>query len=227
MDNEREKLTDYEARLKSMYDYDFEQTLQTADGLREKVTDDGEICPFWGDTVVFKFPEDIQSILSQLQKKLYDICGDILAEPLHSRFFHMTLHDLDHVFGCDKRWDNTCSRVKEILNDFDDGEISLRPVRVFSMARTSIVIGYIPADNRSFDLLMDWYEAFEKADLFPISYHPTFHITMAYYRPGCHDTRPLSDALACMQDEQLPSLTLKKKDLEYWRFKDMNNYFAV
>lgn len=225
--NHRESLEEYKIRTQFMQENYLKETMQTSPGLSEKVSPDGHFRPFWGDTIVFQLDEDVKFSLKQIQEQLYESCGDLLADPLDPELFHLTLHDLDHVWGCDSRWDDTCWKAKKILGNLPDGEVMLTPVSVFSMVNTSLVLGFQPSDEESCHRIMDWYEAFEDERLFPLNCFPTFHITLAYYRPGCHRTENLLVVLKEIGNEPLPFLLLKKEDLVYWRFKDMNYYYRI
>lgn len=224
-DFKRETLNMYKERTAFMRHNYLDSFMQTNPKLEEKVDYCGKFKAFWGDTVVFKIDSQARDMIHFVQDKLYSCCRNILATPLSSEQFHMTLHDLDHWFGCDKRWEYTQKKAENIISKLNDGKVHLKPVCVFPMVNTSLVIGYIPADSQSCFRLMEWFSAFEEAELFPLSYPPTFHVTIAYFRPGFHDSHHLISFINHLEDELLPSLNFSKSDLVYWRFTDMNHYF--
>lgn len=192
--------------------------------IAQKIKADGSFLPFWGDTILFYLSPDAVQTLSAVQQKLHE-SGIPLSNKLNPNQFHMTLHDLDHTMGCDKRWDTTKQQAERILRELEDGTVQLTPVAAFPMMNTSIVIGYRPVTESDCRLLMDWCNAFEP--LFSYG-QPTFHVTLAYFRPG--DTgkmgmEDLKSALDAVNQTPFPILRLSKNDLVYQRFYDMNWYF--
>lgn len=193
--------------------------------VEQKVNADGSYKPFWGDTMLFYLKPDAVEALSAVQHKLHE-SGIPLSDRLNPKQFHMTLHDLDHAMGCDKRWDETKQQAERILETLEDGTVQLAPVSAFPMMNTSIVIGYRPATESDCRLLMQWCNAFEP--LFSYG-QPTFHVTLAYFRPGNAgqmEMTALKSALNSVNTMPLPTLKLAKNDLRYQRFYDMNCYFG-
>lgn len=191
----------------------------------QKIKADGSFLPFWGDTMLFYLSPDAVQTLSAVQQKLHE-SGIPLSNRLKSNQFHMTLHDLDHTMGCDKRWDATKQQVERILESLEDGTVQLTPVAAFPMMNTSIVIGFRPETENDCRLLMEWCNGFEP--LFAYG-QPTFHVTLAYFRPGDAgqmEMTALKSALDAVNQMPLPILKLSKHDLVYQRFYDMNCYFA-
>ena len=70
--------------------------------VEQKVNSDGSYKPFWGDTMLFYLNQDAVEVLSVAQRKLHE-SGIPLSDRLNPKQFHITLHDLDHTMGCDKR----------------------------------------------------------------------------------------------------------------------------
>lgn len=193
--------------------------------VEQKVNVDGSYKPFWGDTMLFYLNPDTVEALSAAQRKLHE-SGIPLSKELNPNQFHMTLHDLDHTFGCDRRWDTTKQQAERILETLEDGTVQLAPVSAFPMMNTSIVVGYRPKTENDCRLLMEWCNGFEP--LFSYG-QPTFHVTLAYFRPGDAgqmEMTALKSALDAVNQMPLPILKLSKHDLLYQRFYDMNCYFG-
>lgn len=193
--------------------------------VEQKVAADGSYKPFWGDTMLFYLKMDAVQALTAAQQKLYE-SGIPLSDMLNPGQFHMTLHDLDHTMGCDKRWEPTKQRAESILSTLEDGTVRLTPVSVFPMMNTSIVVGYRPERERDCRIFMEWCSAFEP--LFSYG-QPTFHVTLAYFCPGDMgrmDMDSLKAALDAVNRMPLPILEFSKNDLVYQRFYDMNCYFG-
>ena len=191
----------------------------------QKVSDDGGYKPFWGDTMLFWLDNTAISALTDIQQKLYNE-GLVLAKPLNSQQLHMTLHDLSHTMGCDRHWDEIRAAAEAILSDLKNAEVALEPVRLFPMMNTSIVAGYRPATEEDCRVLMEWYRAFDT--LFSYG-QPTFHVTLAYFRPdfsGRMEMKHLKQALEAADTMPLPKLLLTKENLVYQRFLNMNEYYS-
>lgn len=191
----------------------------------QKVAGDGSYKPFWGDTMLFWLDETTISTLTNIQQQLYDN-GLVLAKPLNPQQFHMTLHDLDHTMGCDRRWNATREAAEAILSDLKNADVTLEPVRVFPMMNISIVVGYIPASEEDCCKLMEWHRAFDSM----FSYgQPTFHVTLAYFQPmpfGRMEMKRLEHALKTANAMPLPRLQSTKDNLVYQRFLNMDEYFS-
>lgn len=221
-----ESLSEYLARTSFMYWQPGEDTLWPHPQVGEKVTPEGGYLPFWGDTMLFYLEEGAQRALDKARAALYR-AGLPLSAPLKMQQFHMTLHDLDHTMGCDRRWDDTRRQAEEILSGLAPGAVTLEPVAVFPMMNTSLVVGYRPATEEDCRLLQEWFAAFQP--LFPCG-TPTFHVTLAYLRPGAAgrmSAAALGAALEEVNAMPLPVLRLNKEGLVYQRFTDMNRYFTL
>lgn len=193
--------------------------------VRDKVAADGSYRPFWGDTMLFFLDNEACRALDDARQTLYG-AGLPLSRPLNAAQFHMTLHDLDHTMGCERRWEATRQAAEAALDRLENGTVTLQPVHVFPMMNTSIVVGYRPATEADYRLLSDWFAAFEP--LFPVG-QPTFHVTLAYFLPddaGRMETALLSQSIAAADRMPLPTLRLTKDQLVYQRFLDMDQYFT-
>ncbi|MDE6281882.1 MAG: hypothetical protein K2M15_08890 [Oscillospiraceae bacterium] len=205
---------------------------ETNANLPLKVGVDGEMKPFMGNTVVFPIPEHIQRQIGLIQKRLYQLCGPALAEPLEASSFHITLHDL--LSGTPAQdLSNRIARAREpaltCLKQISEKSetIRLRSTALFNMVNTSMVLGFAPADETSCARLMAYYELFQ--EVVPLGYPLTPHVTVAYFRPGtvtAELTEKLRQAVAEVGQREKLSLELSAETLEYQLFSDMNHYWA-
>ena len=62
--------------------------------LVEKVAPDGRLRPFFGNTMIFDLPQDVQLQIAAWQVRVHHRCSAMLAQPLEPATLHMTLHDL-------------------------------------------------------------------------------------------------------------------------------------
>lgn len=200
----------------------------TNPGLRQKV-DGRKLLPFYGNTVVFLLDQTVKEKLEAYQQELYEKAGWMLAEPLHSQTFHMTLHDLHNgpQFTPDlaERMSEAEEKVKMIWSRWENEKpLHMKATWLFNMVNTSIVLGLEPADKISEQRLDAMHLAMEPVVKTGEKWTP--HITVAYFRP---DTYTVYD-LKCLQKALHPvelNITLNMKDLVLQKFTDMNHYDTV
>lgn len=199
----------------------------TAPGLAAK-TDGTKLLPFRGETTVFLLPEDVRIILSMLQEKIYSAAGEMLCgEKLTESSFHMTLHDLWNV--SDVRPAPTYSHaeihasLESIRRDYPE-PLNMRAVSLLSMVSTSVVLGLVPADEKSEAALGDMYSRLQA--LWPVPYGLTPHITLAYYCPGTYPEQlwqKLGNSFAIEGFD----FQISTKSLVFQCFEDMNKYCTI
>ena len=202
---------------------------ETNPNLRKKVTDDGRILPFRGNTLVFLLDSDTRSALRQLRDGLYRKAGWMLAEPLTEDTFHMTLHDLENGPPDDEDLPRRMAVAREksesLLKPWrEQAPIRMHGTWMFNMVNTSIVLGLRPADSDGWERLGQMYRSLEQVR--PLGYALTPHITLAYYRPGSYDHDALMALHSAMGPVEL-ELELRMDRLVLQEFDDMNHYRTV
>lgn len=227
-----ETLQAYQQRTGFMWDsLPHNGGFQTNPGLARKADADGQLLPFFGDTILFTLPMEMTRWLQQVQDDLYAACGDYLAQRLSPETFHITLHDLQSspigwpsgLPGNRKRAQTLLSCIRETMPP----EVIVRSSCVFSMVNTSVVMGFEPAQDSDCRLLMSLYRAFQQ--IRPLGYPLTLHATLAYYRPGTYDAVEaalLRDALQQLGRERR-EWRLRLNELHYATFDCMNHYRVV
>lgn len=203
-----------------------EGAFHTHPNLARKVGASGDFLPFWGNTVVFLLEKEVQQKLERLRDTLYEAAGEMLAEPLHTDTFHMTLHDLANGQpdqpGLGEWMRQTEEKARDILKTFSDPRpLPMRGTWLFNMMNTSIVLGLAPGDEETVQRLDGMYTVLEQAQ--PLSYALTPHITMAYFRPGQYTQEQVRRLAAVLHPVEL-ELPLKMEQLVLQFFKDMNHY---
>lgn len=158
----------------------------TSPGLLQKCNDSGSICLFYGDTVVFRLPENMKQYLSSIQQSLYQEQGNILSELLPEESLRITLHDL---IASSRKNDITpkieahCKYMREILPSLKNkGILNLSAKGMVSMVASSIVMLFEPVNEQDHNTIQQMYESVEK--ICPLPYPLTLHCTLAYYKPG-------------------------------------------
>lgn len=201
----------------------------TNPNLQKKVDDEGKLLPFPGNTVVFLLDDDTKEKLRQLQESLYQAAPDMLAQPLQTSTFHMTLHDLANgtpdQSGLHDYMRCTQERVSQILPGWKDTPpLRMKTTWLFNMVNTSIVLGLAPADEKAWHRLDEMYTALE--DVVRLNYALTPHITMAYFLPGTYTQEQVQRLSAALRNVDL-EITLDMKNLVLQNFTDMNHYETV
>ena len=227
-----ENLNQYQQRTSFMWDsLPHEGGFTTSPGLRAKADPAGQLLPFYGDTVIFTLPREMIRWLTSVQDDLYAACGGYLAQKLDPETFHITLHDLQNspagwpsgMPGNQKRAQTLLKTARETLPP----EVIVRTNCVFSMAGTSVVMGFEPAQDSDCRVLMSLYRAFQQ--IRPLHYPLTLHATLAYYRPGGFDSVEcalLRDALQQLGRERR-EWRLRLSELCYATFDSMNHYRVI
>jgi len=199
----------------------------TSPGLARK-TDGERLLPFRGETTVFLLPEDVRRRLSLLQEKIYTAAEQMLCkERLRESSFHMTLHDLWNE--ADSRPEPKYSRhqikaaLDSIRRDYPE-PLNMRAISLLSMVSTSVVLGLVPADEKSEAALGDMYSRLQA--LWPLPYGLTPHITLAYYRPGAY-SEPLWRRLGESFSVEEFDFQISAKSLVFQCFEDMNKYCTI
>lgn len=106
--------------------------------------------------------------------------------------------------------------------------IHVKPVAVFNMTNTSMVLGLEPADERLCLCLMEMYENQQRVK--KLDHLLTFYITLAYFKPGIYGRNAvfrLRNALIEINDKNMPMIELSIHQLLYQRVDDMNHYYSV
>lgn len=205
--------------------------LVTRESLNAKVGWNGELRPFFGNTVIYELDAASKLALCQRQVLLHHRAGWCLAAPLAPETFHITLHDLINgpeeaaVAADTARTEAEALALLEQLRQTGIPPIRMRGTHVFSMVNTSLVMGFAPETEADCAALMGLYERFHA--VVPITWGLTPHATLAYYKPGRYGPETV-DALnaAIREAEALPPLrlTLSPDRLFHRRFSDMNHY---
>ena len=201
----------------------------TNPNLRKKVDEVGALLPYAGNTVVFLLDEGTKEKLGQLRDSLYQAAGDMLARPLQSATFHMTLHDLANGMpdqpGLYEHMSRTQQQAARLLPGWKSAApLHMKTTWLFNMVNTSIVLGLEPADGASWQRLDGMYTELES--VVQLGYALTPHITMAYFRPGAYtqeQTRRLAGALKSVDMD----ISLQMEALVLQNFTDMNCYETV
>ena len=201
----------------------------TNPNLVKKVDEKGRFREFTGNTTVFLLDESTKSKIGALRDELYAAAGFMLADPLQTATFHVTLHDLVNgpadAEGIADQMKAVSEPAKALIQGFrQQPPLKMRTTWMFNMVNTSIVLGLAPVDGDSCARLDAMYQAFEQ--ILPLGYALTPHITLAYYRPGrysAHEAALLSRALSAVNME----IQIQPKDLVLQTFQDMNHYETV
>lgn len=206
-------------------------TIQPHERLNMKVTNNGEMQDYYGNTVIFKLPDDIKKEILLIQEELYKQCKDILAVPLKSELFHITLHDLINGGNLKVLEDKiqktgklALERVK-VINQ-EKLNIKLKSTYLFNLVSRSMVLGFEPVDEESCQKLMALHESFQS--IVHLNYPLTPHVTLAYFIPNkiinAEQIDKLQSVIDFVKAREPINVLLEGSMLEYKTFSSMNSY---
>ena len=199
--------------------------------LVEKVAPDGRLLPFFGNTMIFDLPQDVQLDIARLQLLLHHRCAAMLAQPLAPATLHMTLHDLLNGVGAsalEAPVRRTGEQAKALLAELRAAglpAVHLTATAAFNMTGGSVCLGFAPNTEADCALLMGMHARFQ--EVVPLDYPLTPHVTLAYFKPGVYGPEAVAALDAALGEiNALPKvrLTLTAEALHYYRFQDMNTY---
>lgn len=199
--------------------------------LVEKVAPDGGLHPFFGNTMIFDLPQDVQLTIARMQLILHHRCGWMLAQPLAPATLHMTLHDL--LNGIDSAAlaepvRQTGEQAKAILAQQQAAGIA--PIRLtstlaFNMTNGSVALGFAPDTEADCARIMAMHADYQA--VVALNYALTPHVTLAYYKPGSYgpeEVAALAGALAEINALEKVRIAVDAECLHYYTFEDMNTY---
>ena len=229
-----ETLEKYKKRIYSFMKEEISEgyTFQTHSGLSRKISDTGSFLTFVGDTVVFLLDDETQKSLEKYQNQLYEECRDMLADRIDSQTFHITLHDLSNGNPSEDLWQISrrnhihTTRILEEFRQMDMDKIRLKPVAVFNMMNTSIVLGLEAVNDGSCQMIMEMYDRLQQ--VVELNYPLTLHVTLAYFKPGDYSSesvQKLKRVIGKINSALIPEIEVNIDQLFYQRFDDMNTYY--
>lgn len=235
----KENYFDYVNRIQTLIQHQAcfppaDEEFKTSPNLVQKCREDGSICPFYGDTVVFQLPKSMKQYLSYIQKSLYQEHGKFLSELLPEKSLHITLHDLSasarkhEITPKIELHDNV---IKSFLPSLKDkGTISLVAKGMVSMVASSIVMLFEPVDEQVHNTIQQMYESVD--EICPLHYPLTLHCTLAYYKPGTYPPEEWSSLYKFISQWNSQNLdgirfALDSDMIDYQFFCSMKNYESI
>lgn len=226
-----EKLHEFHARVDG-FQHDslpHDGHLTTKPLLVEKVAPDGGMCPFFGNTMIFDLPKDVQLTIARMQLILHHRCGGMLAQPLTPDTLHLTLHDLLNGVDASALAEGvarTGAQAKGILCELQgEAPVRLTSTVAFNMTCGSVALGFAPDTEADCAAIMGMHARFQQ--VVALDYPLTPHVTLAYFKPGHYGPEAVSALAEALREiNALPPvrLTLDVAALHYYRFEDMNTY---
>lgn len=185
-----ENLTEFHARVDGFQHDSLDGHLTTKPLLVEKVAPDGRLRPFFGNTMIFDLPQDVQLTIARMQLILHHRCAGMLADPLTPSTLHMTLHDL--LNGVDaaalaEPVRQTGEQAKAILAEQRTSAlppVHLTSTAAFNMTSGSVALGFAPDTEEDCAALMGMHADYQA--VVALNYPLTPHVTLAYYKPGSY-----------------------------------------
>jgi len=203
--------------------------------LTGKVSGSGALLPFWGDTITIPIAARDTLFLSLLQSKLYQNIGDMLAEPLLAKHFHITLHDLssgsseiDLHRAMEKNRDCCRDIFREtssyLYENPDCINVSVNAERIFPCCNISLILSLLPDKERDYRIIMNLYNLFD--DVVFLDCRLRLHVTIAYFKPDVFSREQIDRMLETLSEmEELgKSIPLDMKKVAYQHYTSMNSY---
>ena len=205
--------------------------LTTKPLLVEKVAPDSTLLPFFGNTMIFDLPQDLQLTIARMQLLLHHRCGFMLAQPLAPATLHMTLHDL--LNGVDaaalaepvRRTGEAAKAILHRQRAAQQPPIRLTSTLAFNMVNGSVALGFAPDAEADCAALMSMHRDYQS--VVALDYPLTPHVTLAYFRPGSYAPEAvtaLAEALAAINALPKVHIAVDAGCLHYYTFEDMNTY---
>ena len=211
-----------------------DEEFKTLSNLNQKCGEDGSICPFYGDTVVFQLSNSMKQYLSSIQKSLYQEHGKFLSELLPEESLHITLHDLI----ASSRKNDIISKIelhgsymRSILPFLKNkGILNFSAKGIVSMVASSIVMLFEPVDEKDHNTVQQMYESVD--EICPIPYPLTLHCTLAYYKPGTYppeEWNSLYEYISQWNSQNSDGIrfALDSDMIDYQFFSSMKNYESI
>ena len=205
-------------------------SFETNPNLIHKVDETGSLKPYYGNSMIFELKDEpLMSLCKVLCQQMNQ--SEMMAEPLKHHTMHMTLHDLVNgpiKSDISSNMQEVEAKAKQVLANIQPFELKMKPVRVYSMNQTSIVLGMEAVNEEHHQILMKLYDAFQA--IYPLSYPLTPHITLGYYRPNIYSKEAVLQLQEYIRraNDQLKKIEiiLQKDDLKLMGFISMNQYFC-
>ena len=211
---------------------------QVPAAVSDKVWPDGRFKPYFGDTVVALLPPESITTLADLQSVLLEAAGEGLSDPIRSDSFHITLHDLtsgrEKASLRDKLEANGLT-VAKLFNRLASAfrqdpalaQVKLTATSVFPCMHTSVLVGFVPATERDFRILMNSHYLFDEVVSLNYWFRP--HVTLAYFKSKRLESASIKRLANVLQRLNPPVLDihLDLGALAYQRFTDMNSYESI
>lgn len=205
--------------------------LTTKPLLVEKVAPIGALLPFFGNTMIFDLPQDVQLTIARMQLLLHHRCPQMLAQPLTPSTLHMTLHDL--LNGIDsaalaepvRRTGEQAKAIHTQQRAAGIPPIRLTSTLAFNMTNGSVALGFAPDTEADCTALMGMHAAYQA--VVALNYPLTPHVTLAYYKPGSYGPEEVAALAEALQEiNKLPKvrIAVDAECLHYYTFEDMNTY---
>ncbi|MCE1246803.1 MAG: hypothetical protein LWY06_09175 [Firmicutes bacterium] len=207
--------------------------------LKIKVSDAGVLLPFYGDTTVIPLEQSDFEPANQFQTELRNNLEGMFAEPLLPEHFHITLHDLSNgpeEAPLKNQMESNAQKCREIFdnarNYFEKHPeyrtVKLHSTYVYNSCNISAVLGFAPASDRDYKLIMNLYNFFD--DVVYLNYWLRMHLTLSYFTTKeftKSEVHKMAKVMDDINNSRKISIELDLMKLAYQRFYSMNDYRTV
>ncbi|WED23675.1 hypothetical protein L3Q72_20790 [Vibrio sp. JC009] len=204
------------------------------DSLKHKVRNNGELAPFYGDTVVFILPEEARQRIGGVMERLTAL-QEMLAVPLDRKQLHLTLHDLSNSpseLQITSQIALNEVKVKAVMKRIwhylelhpDQRKIKMVSSSVYPCLNISVLLGFKPKTEQDFNKLINLYRLFDEVVYLDYGFRP--HVTLSYFAPRVMNRDEIVKLSGLLKDLNRGSIELELDmfDIAYQHFFNMNHY---
>ena len=233
-------LLEYKQRI-AWKDEPIRGVFHTHEDLEHKVDPEGGFLKFSGNTVVFRPEKLCYDVVRLMQRILYDKLWEteMLASELPAPTIHMTLHDLVSPEMCSsyspeayklevmRSTYQAAGIVEAIRRKYSGRTIHMVADKIVNMVSKSLALLLTPLTEEDYKLLLELYHLFDPVQV--LTYLPTPHITLAYFKPCMLDGDAIGKAVDYAQvwPESAPVFEFSVEALTVQRFLNMQTYMDI
>lgn len=207
--------------------------------LIEKITEDGEMKEFFGDTSVIRLEETDIEKCRKLQAMLLEQNGDMFVKIL-PKTFHVTIHAFNNANNVKESKSNlenvvkkTQAIVKEefvrICKEYGGRKVKMRSIGIsINTAKDVVSIKFIPSKEADYDLLIDLFNRFE--NIHPLKSFFVPHVSLAYFKLKKYDENEIKriyERLKVLNNENDIEIELDIDNFVYQHHYHMNDFVDI
>lgn len=161
-----------------------------SDRLSEKITEDGQLQPFFGATSVIMLSQRDTAACRDVQDRLWAKHGDMFVK-LNPETFHLTIHAFSNVYSVSSDVEEIRREIAgleggireefaRIAADYAGRTIKMKALGTSVGGRDVISLKFVPCASDDFALLSDLFNRMER--LYPLGQPYMPHVSLGYFK---------------------------------------------